>query len=119
MIKGQASSGFWEASSRDILAQCIEGEQIEDQTVREALEQLGLQDEALNTAYLTLLALFILEEAFIEHEEEWQLIMRKAEEYLEQVSGIAKPLSLARKFTLLPKLDWSKTIDFVSQTLKQ
>lgn len=38
VIKGQASSGFWEASSRSILTQCIEGEQIEDQTVKEALE---------------------------------------------------------------------------------
>ena len=32
--------------------------------------------------------------------------MRKAKEYLEQVSGIEKPLNLARKFNLLPKQAW-------------
>ena len=38
VIRGQASSGFWEDTSRNILASCIEGDQIEDQAVRQALE---------------------------------------------------------------------------------
>lgn len=62
-----------------------------------------MHGESLEIAYLTLLAIFILEEAFDENEDEWRLIARKAKEYLQQV-GIEKPLNLARSFNLLPKL---------------
>ena len=53
---------------------------------------------------MTLLALFILEETFLDNEEEWQMIAKKAKTYLEQ-AGIAKPSTLVKKFTLVAKLD--------------
>jgi len=62
-----------------------------------------LQGDALESAYLTLLALFILEDCFAENEDEWELIARKAKEYLQQVSGIQKPQTLFRKFSLLTR----------------
>ena len=63
-----------------------------------------MEGEAFEVAYLTLLALFILEEAFDDYEDEWELIARKAKEYLTKVSGIDKPLTIARKFSLTVKL---------------
>ena len=42
-----------------------------------------MQGKVLETAFLTLLALFILEEAFLDNEDEWQMIAKKAKTYLE------------------------------------
>ena len=63
-----------------------------------------MQGKVLETAFLTLLALFILEEAFLDNEDEWQMIAKKAKTYLEQ-AGVDKPNTLMRKFSLIAKLD--------------
>ena len=84
MIKGQSSLGFWDVQSREMLAKRIDGDSIEDAVVRQALVDAGLQgEEALERAYVTLLALFILQEVFVENEAEWQMIARNARTYLE------------------------------------
>ena len=84
MIKGQSSLGFWDVQSREMLAKRIDGDSIEDAVVRQALVDAGLQgEEALERAYMTLLALFILQEVFVENEAEWQMIARNARTYLE------------------------------------
>ena len=71
----------------------------------QALNELGIQgDSIIEQIYLTLLALFILEESFCDNEDEWQMIAKNAKKYLEQ-AGVAKPNTLVRKFTLLAKLD--------------
>ena len=75
-----------------------------DDTVLQALRELGLQDSDLEKIYLTLLALYLLEEAYADEEDQWQMIARKAKTYLEQTGGISKPNLFIRKFTLAPKL---------------
>ena len=104
VIKLQSSSGFWSSASRHVLAQCLENDQSEDADVMQALEQLGIPNDAMEQVYLTLLALFILEESFPENAQEWQMIARKAKTYLEQ-AGVAKPNNLVMKFTLSAKID--------------
>ena len=67
MIKLQASSGFWGSDSRAILSRCIEGGDSVDADVMRILGDLGtVGEEALELVYLTLLALFILEEAYLD-----------------------------------------------------
>ena len=104
VIKGQSSEGFWDSSSREVLAKRIDGDTIEDVAVRQALVDAGLTAESQERAYLTLLALFILEEVFIEKENEWQMIAQNAKKFLEKV-GLAKPATLTRKFSLMPLFD--------------
>ena len=49
----------------------------------EALSMVELQEGADSTIiYLTLLALYILAEAYEDYEDEWQMIASKAREYL-------------------------------------
>ena len=49
--------------------------------------------------FLTLLALYVLEELFSDREEEWSLIADKAKKFLKQ-AGIAKPDSYLNKIEL-------------------
>ena len=51
---------------------------------------------------MTLLAIYVLEEAFADYEAEWSLIVRKAKTYLEQ-AGVDKPNNLVKKFSLMLK----------------
>ena len=67
------------------MTKCIDGNNIEDPDVRQALQHFGLEESVLEIAYLTLLALFILEEVFIDNEDEWQMIARNARNYLESI----------------------------------
>ena len=98
VINGQTSAGCWTASSHNILSNCIIGDSIEDDKVRAALASITLTDGCdMESVYLTLLALFILEEAFYEHEDEWMVIARNAKKWLTEV-GVPKPASLARNF---------------------
>ena len=49
--------------------------------------------------YLTLVALYVLQEEFGAREAEWRLIAKKAKTYLKQ-EGIDKPDALIRQFSL-------------------
>ena len=51
--------------------------------------------------YLTLLALFILKECFDDYKGEWEMIARKAKNFLRS-AGVPKPDTLLRQFTLTP-----------------
>ena len=51
----------------------------------------------IETVYVTILALYILEEAFGDFEDQWQMIASKARKWLE-TAGVKKPSTLARKF---------------------
>ena len=102
VIALQSSDGNWSASAREVLARCIDGGAVEDPAVRQALSTcLAGSNQAIDEAYFTLLALFILEEAFPDKEKEWQLIADKARSYLEQ-AGVTNVQALVRKFSLLP-----------------
>lgn len=104
MIKGQSSLGFWDVQSKEVLAKRIDGDSVEDATVRQALVEAGLAGEVFERAYMTLLALFILQEVFVDNADEWKMIARKAKTYLEQ-AGVQKPGNLLFKFSLLPLFD--------------
>jgi len=53
-----------------MFASCIMGDSIEDEGIRNALAQLRLSEDIdVETAYMTLLACFILEEAFADYED--------------------------------------------------
>lgn len=87
-----------------MFASCIMGDSIEDEGIRNALAQLRLSEDIdVETAYMTLLACFILEEAFADYEDQWQLIANKARKWLE-AAGIPKPSTLVSKFKLRPQL---------------
>mmetsp|Transcript_26563 Transcript_26563/g.33112 ORF Transcript_26563/g.33112 Transcript_26563/m.33112 type:complete len:184 (-) Transcript_26563:141-692(-) len=81
-IGGATSDGSWGAKSRALLAACVDGESIDDDAVRSALGALTLTADN-ETVYLTLLAWYVLEEAYGDFEDEWQLIADKAKTWLE------------------------------------
>lgn len=86
--------------TRQIIAACIEGGNIEDASVRSALESESIADGVdKDVVYLTLLACFVLEEGYIDNEDEWQMIVVKAKKFLEK-SGVKKPAALIKMFTL-------------------
>ena len=100
VINGQTTDGFWAAESESILAACIDDGDIQDQEVRDALGSVTLQNGAdSQTVYLTLLAMYILREAFAEYQDEWQLIFDNARIWLESV-GVSQTKSLVKKFSL-------------------
>ena len=42
VIALQSSSGFWSSASREVLARCLDSDQVDDPDVRSALEQLSI-----------------------------------------------------------------------------
>ena len=85
---GQSSDGSWSNASRSILAACVKGECIDDTSVKSALDLIELTNDdnaSRESAYLTLLAWYILEESFADNEDEWQLIIKNAKAFLERV----------------------------------
>ena len=50
--------------------------------------------------YLTLLAIYILQEGFPNDEDEWTMIVDKAIAFLKQ-AGLQKPATIVKKFSLV------------------
>ena len=73
----------------------------DDLEVLVALEEFdSLSDPAIkDQVFVTLLAIYLLQEAFGDSEDEWTLLARKAKTYLKSV-GVDKPDKLIKKFTL-------------------
>ena len=84
IINLQSSAGNWKSESRDTLVSCLDGEELfEDADVMQALNALELKEGAdKSLIYLTLLALFILEEAYWDEKQSWTMIATKAKKYL-------------------------------------
>ena len=79
LIALQSSSGFWKTNASNLFARCILDGKFDDPDVRQAVQELSLQEGTdKESVYFTLLALFILEEVYQEKESEWQLIAVKA-----------------------------------------
>ena len=71
--------------------------------MQQALSATPLSDGTdAEIVYLTLLAWYILEEAFDDDEAQWRLIVAKTKTWLQSV-GIAKPANLVKLFTLILK----------------
>ena len=100
VMQGQIANGSWPSACRSILASCIDGDSSDDADVLQALAGVTLAGDADQvTVYLTLLAWYILEEAFADYEDEWQLIIKNAKSFLEK-AGLQKPAQFVKKFTL-------------------
>ena len=71
---------------------------MDDQDVMSALKQMSLSAD-IETVYVTMLAIYILAEAFGDKEDEWTLVVRKAKTFMKN-SGVDKPDKIMRLFTL-------------------
>jgi hypothetical protein len=80
------------------MAALLKGGASEDQDVMTALQEMTLSVE-IETVYVTLLAIYILAEAFEDKEDEWTLLARKAKTFLKN-SGVDKPDKILRLFNL-------------------
>ena len=73
---------------------------MDDSSVLEALKEVKIQDAiSVDIVYLTLLALYILQESFEDREDEWKLIATKAKNWLAS-AGVSKPKTYLKMFTL-------------------
>lgn len=96
MIALQSTTGCWDSKSLQVFAIFFAGG-AEDRDVRSALNTLGLNQPDI--VYVTLLAIYLLQEAFGDREDEWTLLSKKATTWLKN-AGIAKPQQLINKFAL-------------------
>lgn len=100
VLSGQTSDGNWQTSSQAVLAAFIDSDNIQDDQINSVLSQVEFKGGVdRDTVYLTLLAWYILREVFADSENEWQLIVDKAKNWLE-AAGVSKPANLVKKFTL-------------------
>jgi hypothetical protein len=97
LIDAAHMSGYWKESAEEDLKKFFEGGVIKDHAVEAGLS--SVTDENKHKAYLTLVALHILEEEFPLREMEWTVIADKGKTYLKNV-GVKNPNSLLKKFTL-------------------
>lgn len=95
LIDAQHASGYWKESEEKTLKKFFEGGDIKDDAVEAELGSVTDKKKA----YLTLVALHVLEEKFALREIEWSLIADKGKNYLKNV-GVKNPNSLLKKFTL-------------------
>jgi hypothetical protein len=87
--------GYWKASAQPLLAKFLKDPKAQDQQVTAICSKASDPGQA----YLTLLALHILEEFFSSRSGEWKLLAKKAKEWL-KVAGIEKPDQAILEFTL-------------------
>ena len=77
--------------------------ELKDETVQGLISEVKFTDGTdSDCIYLTLVALFILREVFDDKKDEWELIAKKAKDYLKNV-GLAKPDQIVKKFSLAIK----------------
>lgn len=100
LIDAQHASGYWKESEEKTLKKFFKGGDIKDDAVEAELGSVTDKKKA----YLTLVALHVLEEKFALREIEWSLIADKGKNYLKNV-GVKNPNSLLKKFTLKIKSD--------------
>ena len=85
--------GYWSESANDTLRMYFVGQNIDDANLRKAMDaqqwaaQLPCNQQCI---FLTILALFVLKEVFVDREDEWQLLAQKAKNLLREC-GIKRP----------------------------
>ena len=107
VISCQASSGNWTKHSLSVLYACIAGNNYQDSAVQVQLDNMTLTEDR-EIVYITLMALFILREAFAHREDEHVMICQNAKVWL-TAAGVQKPDKLVRKFTL-PLVQWATSL---------
>lgn len=103
VINGQHSSGYWPPKETSTLASCTVSNSVKDSAVRRALAAL-VKGADFEVVYLTLLAVYILQESFVDREDEWRLIVDKAIFFLIR-AGVPKPHKVISQFTLQVKAE--------------
>lgn len=98
LISFQRTSGEWDEQSLDKLASFFGGS-CEDAAVFTEIEAQISAKSKLQAAFTTLIALFILQEAFEDDQDKWQMIAKKAIDFLKSVN-IQKPQQLVNKLSL-------------------
>mmetsp|Transcript_21072 Transcript_21072/g.25907 ORF Transcript_21072/g.25907 Transcript_21072/m.25907 type:complete len:109 (-) Transcript_21072:173-499(-) len=72
IISYASSAGAWSAESRPTLFRCVAGGQDDDEAMLKTLSEVALSEGFdSESIYLTLLALYILREAYDDYEDEW------------------------------------------------
>ena len=101
LIRHQHTDGYWNMSAESVLKEFIAGSYITDAAVEGMLSEVKIENSNINSrcVYLTLVALFVLKEEFDGRKGEWQLIAKKARDFLKNV-GLTKTDAVIRKFTL-------------------
>ena len=87
--------GYWKPTAQPLLAKFLKDPKAQDQLVAAICSKASDPGQA----YLTLLALHILEEFFSSRSGEWKLLAKKAKEYL-KTTGIDKPDQAIQEFSL-------------------
>jgi hypothetical protein len=67
-------------------------------------DQATVAEDTLRKIWITLLAIYVFESRFEDREEEWQLIVQKARQFLKTAAGIAKPEALLKQLSHLELL---------------
>ena len=103
LIENQHSDGFWTSKAEAVLQLFTVSNELKDETVQELIGKVKFTAGTdLDCVYLTLVALFILREVFEDKKDEWELIAKKAKDYLKN-AGLTKPDSIVKKFSLVVK----------------
>lgn len=100
LISWQSSAGNWQESLESKFKQFISNGSLKDQNFEKKFPEIK------GTIFLTLLALYIIEELFSHMEAESEMIVRKAKMYLIQ-NGVEKPDNIIKQFNLELKVDLS------------
>ena len=84
LISLQASDGNWVKNSERTLVNFFSDGNIEDSTIESLLTEAKSKGSSadMRVVHLTIVALYILKEEFPERKDEWQLLMKKAKEFL-------------------------------------
>ena len=86
LIQHQHSYGPWKAEARKVLELFIVGGLFEDVIIGQLLKEAmvsGSQADP-NSIVLTIVALFVLNEVFSDQKDQWQLLAKKAKEFLKR-----------------------------------
>jgi len=96
----QHSSGFWpETCIGDIQAFFKADVNSSNISEKKLLSLEILNDSEIDKAWMTILALFILENVFGDREDEWLMIAQKAKTYLASI-GLQKAATVCDQITL-------------------
>ena len=90
--------GHWNENVEDTLKKYFINQDINDNNLKAEIGKIKVNKAIpcnLHSVYLTILALFVLKEVFVDREEEWQLLAQKAKTLLRNC-GITKPEGLLR-----------------------
>ena len=84
MIAHQVSDGNWSKGAESTILNFFSDESIQDATIESLIAQaksVGSKEDP-KIIHLTIVALYILKDEFLHKKDEWQLIAKKAKDFL-------------------------------------